>query len=223
MTVVRKLSTDEEEKLAQFIDGTVYLEPQKRICLPGFVVDIWRKSPLINHDLTIRPETPFVFAPDSKVMLIWETVVYVFILWTLVVSPYEVLCQHIWNWVRKVDLACCFAFLLDIIITLNVSFEQQTALGIFHVKDRVQIFKRYLRGWMVLDMISAFPFEFIGSSEETDPMAAAQESHGLGKALRVRKYLRIARLVRVARLQRNALSSTLNLSFRLLRRSSFCS
>lgn len=60
------------------------------------------------------------------------------------------------NWAYSVDIIADFVFFVDIFITSLTAFydDKEGAL----VTDNKTIFKRYLKGWFVIDLIASLPY-----------------------------------------------------------------
>jgi len=75
-------------------------------------------------------------------------------------------------------------FILDIFLSFNVAYRENNLL----VKDRLKLFKNYLTGWFVLDLIASFPYQIIQNF--------VQNSGNL-KLLNMLRFIRIFRLFKI--------------------------
>jgi len=131
------------------------------------------------------------------------------LLFTAVVTPVEVAFLDEGEYItplffinRVVDLA----FILDMIISFNLAFQQPPSKGGAWVYNRVSIVRHYVFGWFVIDLFSVLPF-FLMSLNYSDPWGNSvaidsSEVIGPGNMWRSAVLLRVARLLRMLKLMR---------------------
>jgi hypothetical protein len=87
------------------------------------------------------------------------------------------------------DVVFTAIFGLDILVNLNTKIEivdRRTGKPTFLVRRR-DIFLVYLRGWLIIDVLSVFPFRALGLAQ-----------HRAGRILRVLRMLRLIRVVQAS-------------------------
>ena len=94
----------------------------------------------------------------------WDILMLLALAFTAVVTPVEVAfldegeyITPLWVWNRVVDLI----FLLDMLITFNMAYQEEPDIGGHWVFSRRRIAIRYLCTWFVIDLFSVLPFFLI--------------------------------------------------------------
>lgn len=146
---------------------------------------------LAKYDLN-----PWLLDPRSKRMRRWDMIIAVALLYTALITPYEIafldlkpagkvdvtmsqFVVYCVNWV--VDLT----FLTDLIFNFNlIYYDPELANGTW-ITDRWRITYRYLTGFFVIDIISIVPF--------------GEMDAGNLKALKLLRLLRLFKLLRILR------------------------
>ena len=98
------------------------------------------------------------------------------------------------------EIAIDIYFTVDVILNCNTAFYDESGdlIGVNSKgkADRSVLLKHYASGWMVIDVVSVLPFQYIG-------MISADESmENTGEQLKVLKTLRLLRLLKLLRLAR---------------------
>jgi hypothetical protein len=83
-------------------------------------------------------------------------------------------------------------FLFEIIMNFFTGYVEKGIL----IMDRKKIFKKYVKTWFFIDMISSFPFSFITLGSDGTNSGAVLQSTKLIRILRLAKYARLLRLIR---------------------------
>mmetsp|Transcript_47020 Transcript_47020/g.112706 ORF Transcript_47020/g.112706 Transcript_47020/m.112706 type:complete len:721 (+) Transcript_47020:374-2536(+) len=125
----------------------------------------------------------------------WDIVMIVCLVWTALVTPYEIAflpdsgidnLPLLWWLNRLVD----FSFGIDMVVNFFLGFfDDEEGQWVFENK---RIALRYLKGWFSVDLISILPFEEIGAAMENDAL----------KNLKVLRTIRLLRLIKLARVFR---------------------
>lgn len=132
----------------------------------------------------------------------WDLLMVGCLLFTAIVTPYEA-CYMESNgfdflfWLNRV-VDCCF--ILDMFVTLNTVFEGADGKLVY---DRKAIAKRYMRGWMAIDIVSVLPvpFDIVAAAAANDGVSVDPDAVKV-KMLRFSRLLRIVKLARVVRAMR---------------------
>eukprot|EP00746_Dinoflagellata_sp_MGD_P010751 gnl/MRDRNA2_/MRDRNA2_122325_c0_seq1.p1 gnl/MRDRNA2_/MRDRNA2_122325_c0~~gnl/MRDRNA2_/MRDRNA2_122325_c0_seq1.p1 ORF type:complete len:775 (-),score=115.46 gnl/MRDRNA2_/MRDRNA2_122325_c0_seq1:69-2393(-) len=135
--------------------------------------------------------------PNCNYLKYWDTLVLFALLYTSIVTPYEVGFMEstgvnglfIFN--RGID---CL-FLKDMMMQFFLKIQVHELKGTIWIKDRRKIAERYLKGWFVIDLFSILPFDVMG-------MVMNDPAMNKLKAVRIIRLLRLLKLVRVFRASR---------------------
>lgn len=133
-----------------------------------------------------------VVDPRSAYIRRWEYVTISLLLWTAVVTPFEVgfLATNIdalFFINRLIDLC----FLKDLVLNFRLAYFESTG-GRTLVTDLKKIAHRYLKGWFWVDLVSIIPFEVIGLVVGSDVVSRL-------KILRILRLLRLFKLIKILR------------------------
>ncbi|CAK8987086.1 Potassium channel KAT1 [Durusdinium trenchii] len=133
---------------------------------------------------------PFLVRPNSTKMQVWDVVLISGLLYTASVTPFEAAFLEVQPFPAPLfwsNLGVDLVFLTDIFITMSLPFvSAETGLW---VTSRREIFFNYLRTWLIIDVISVFPFDYIIAA------AYGNDSSAL-RAFRLVKLLKLARIIR---------------------------
>lgn len=178
------------------IDGN---KPERR----SHILHSWRRAPLVNHNYDNTGE-PFVFSPDSKVMMIWELFLIICVIWTLIVAPFEIAIIEVHKAVEVLDWIVTLMFGMDIVRYFFTAFEQRGTSGVRMVFDTTLITRKYLRNWIIIDLLCATPLDSVHAIFHVGVESGAHTP------LQV---LRLLRLVRIVKLQRAHILSRMDLPY----------
>ena len=142
-----------------------------------------------------------VFKPGE--MGVWDFVILCSMAFVAVVTPYEVALidgTPAFSALFALNRAIDVVFVLDIFVNFNLAFENRdtnhsVAALRFRPNEsrwetrRARIAERYVRSWLLIDVISVFPFEFVAGG-------------GIVRAVRTVRLLRLLKMLRVLRSSR---------------------
>ena len=135
--------------------------------------------------------------PESKSMQQWDMCTMVALLFTALVTPYEVaLLPTRLNGLFIVNRMIDAIFVCDMVINFFLAFRDESPSGGRRlVKDFKTIRRRYLGGWFTIDLISVLPFDLLGFLSGS----ALLTRFKLVRVLRLMRLLKLARVVRASR------------------------
>jgi hyperpolarization activated cyclic nucleotide-gated potassium channel 1 len=127
----------------------------------------------------------WVMGPENRFKQGWNCLVILLLLYTFILTPYliafeEVVIGSDWFYADVFVDSC---FFLDIVVTLNTAYLNAEGE---YVTSRRQIFLNYLKGMLVVDFLSIFPFYLFGES------SSARSNVFI-------RFLRMTRLTRIVR------------------------
>lgn len=132
-----------------------------------------------------------VIDPRSDYLKSWELVVISLLLFTAVVTPFEVgfLTTEI-NTLFFINRIVDLLFLKDLVMQFHMGFIEKGTAGQEVTQDRLRIAQGYLFGWFTVDFISILPFDVIG-------LMIGNANISRLKILRVLRLLRLFKLVKL--------------------------
>ncbi|KAK3238420.1 hypothetical protein CYMTET_51567 [Cymbomonas tetramitiformis] len=150
----------------------------------------------------------WVLDPRHTTSRRWDKLLLVCMAWTCVVTPYEVAFLSKQNGARyKPTIIFFFNRLLDIVFTLDIVLNLFTGYYDPHtgqwVLELKKIFKRYMRGWFAVDLISVLPVDYISIAVSEADLRAVR----LIRVLRLLRLFKLLRVLRVSRIFRRIESS----------------
>lgn len=151
--------------------------------------------------LALQPDS-FLLNPNSEYMKYWDLVIVVALLFTGIVTPYEVIFTYqvaADNWLFAVNRLVDGIFIKDMVMQFFLKVEmpsQADRYGSVLLKDPRMIRWRYLTTWFPIDFVSILPFDVF--------LMLYQGSPALGgiKIFRMARLLRLVKLVRILRTSR---------------------
>ena len=136
--------------------------------------------------------------PKSTLLYAWSGVYFFLMVYTAFIMPFRVcFCSDsaydVWF---GVDTAVNSLYFLDILITLNTPyFTREGTL----VTSRHRIFQRYLRSWLVVDLLACVPFSMFDTSVTSTDRSSGDVSD-MVRLLRLPRLYRLIRLTRVIKM-----------------------
>lgn len=138
----------------------------------------------------------------------WDLTMVVALAFTAIVTPVEVAFYSeglyitpMWVVNRIVD----FCFIIDIILTFNLAFQERPERGGQWVFNKRGIAYNYLTGWFPVDFLSVLPFWLV-TLDKTDPLglnvAEIDPAASTGTIARGAVLLRVVKLLRMLKLAR---------------------
>jgi len=139
-----------------------------------------------------------VFLPDGQFLLYWGLAMVATILYVVLAVPFMVAFDIEDSLSTSiVDFTCSLLYIVDVAVTFNTGFFEN---GIF-ITTRRLIAKRYLRTWLLFDMVSAFPYDWIFEQPLDTSSGSSMRGPAVMRIVKIGRLLKSLRLVRVARVQ----------------------
>lgn len=135
-----------------------------------------------------------VFDPDSSFMQYWDLVQYIFLTYIILVIPIRVgfsVEVPLLSLPFVIDVIIDVFFIIDIYINFNMASWLPS--GVLETNPK-KIRKLYLKGWFLLDFISAFPFSYILLASRLIEGDTTGLENGYQRLLRLFKIARFTRL-----------------------------
>ncbi|OMJ67461.1 hypothetical protein SteCoe_35376 [Stentor coeruleus] len=135
----------------------------------------------------------FIIDPHGKLYLFWLSLMSVLLLYIAIVDPFmSAFIDLDDDKSQSVDIIVDLMFMLDFLVNLNLAFDSEDGVV---VRDRKEIFFRYLKGWMIMDACSSVPLGIINAAH-----GSKSSANGLIKLVRLRnlpKLLKLGKLLKM--------------------------
>lgn len=140
----------------------------------------------------------WLMSPDASFFRIWDPVILVLLLVTATLTPYEVAFledfsedfDSLWWLNRVIDIAFVVDMVLQFFIVKWVSTRQRFTQSLRETSSV------YVRGWLLIDFLSVFPWEFVGGVLNDESV----QSLSLLRVIRLFRLLKLVRLLRASRI-----------------------
>jgi hyperpolarization activated cyclic nucleotide-gated potassium channel 2 len=98
--------------------------------------------------------------PSGTFIKVWSTILIVILAYSATIMPYRIAFfeNDDTSALYYVDTSIDFLFMLDVFVNMNTPLVSK---GVITSYSRVSIFKRYLKTWFFIDIISSLPFNLI--------------------------------------------------------------
>lgn len=96
-----------------------------------------------------------------------------------------------------IDLVCTILYILDVFVTANTAFYQKGVL----ITTRKEILKKYARSWLLIDVLSSFPYSWLFQSPLDSSSSSNLRTPSLLKVVKISRLLRTFRLVRLTKVR----------------------
>lgn len=139
-----------------------------------------------------RPKGSYYIDPTSEFMKKWDNFIILLLLFTAVVTPFEVsFLATALNMLFYMNRCVDGGFIVDMFFQFFMGYQNQDNIYIY---DYGAIASRYLTGWFPIDFVSILPF---------DLLSIVMDSNSL-QQLKVVRVIRLLRLIKLLRVLRSA-------------------
>ena len=147
----------------------------------------------------------------SKWVPLWDTATFLCLMFTAILTPFEVCIIQdpgtVWlvtNWVVN------SFFIMDMILQFFLAYQESPKKGARWIVHRPAIIRHYLRTWFLLDLLSSIDFQLVGKAILSSYGPTSCSSSGDGdcdgedgtEMLRLIRGIRLVRLVKLLRILR---------------------
>ncbi|CAG9334631.1 unnamed protein product [Blepharisma stoltei] len=141
----------------------------------------------------------FILHPNGRFKGYWNIILMFLLLYTAIVMPFEMSFLNEtkgdeWWWT---DVCLNILFFTDFVINCFTAFYDEDSLL---VTGQAKILKNYLKGWMIIDIASFFPFDFIISDNSENNNDGAASGGGMKNLIRLLQVPKLYRLLRIIRI-----------------------
>ena len=166
----------------------------------------------IKYRDQIRRQRRCTLDPHSKWMSRWDMVTTLALLFTATITPFEVcileamsLEEMLYDPLAWINRLVDAVFITDVFLNCMMSFQDSSAEGgASWVYDNQRILMHYVKSWMILDIITAFPIDlvtaaFTPSSSAAEVMSGEWKDDDAADSTSMLSLIRMIRLVKLGR------------------------
>ena len=152
---------------------------------------------MIAHFTQLTKVPKFLILPESKYMQRWDVVTIIALLFTAVVTPFEVaLLKTNYDGLFFLNRVIDAIFVKDMIMNFFLAYRDESKEGGNKLVQKfAKIIHHYLYGWFAIDLVSIIPFDLLGLAFDSATLQRL-------KVIRVIRLLRLLKLMRVVRSSR---------------------
>ncbi|KDO34165.1 hypothetical protein SPRG_19017 [Saprolegnia parasitica CBS 223.65] len=156
-----------------------------------------------TEDIVLLDQPKYLILPTHQWYKAWQLSTLVIILYQSVMIPYQLAFDTSDTPPTQdyANIAFNLIFGVDLLLTCNCAVAHPRRPDTY-ITHRLGIFKHYLRGWFILDLLACFPIDMIVYSTISGATNTKLHLLGLLKVLRLPRLLRLARFVRILRILR---------------------
>lgn len=176
------------------------------LCNSRFPGQSWQDLPVRDQVDLIRDALRaehFLIDRHSQYMKVWDIVLLVALVFTTVVTPYEVsFTTARWGLLFWVSRTLDFIFIKDMCMQffLKSEFKRKEGHGKIILRDPKLIRRAYLRQWFGLDLICIIPFDLLSMLIED----LWQQDSGRLRGVKIVRCIRVLRLIKLLRMLRTS-------------------
>eukprot|EP00930_Biecheleria_cincta_P035583 TRINITY_DN24467_c0_g2_i1.p1 TRINITY_DN24467_c0_g2~~TRINITY_DN24467_c0_g2_i1.p1 ORF type:complete len:880 (+),score=116.87 TRINITY_DN24467_c0_g2_i1:102-2741(+) len=142
--------------------------------------------------------TKVVIDPDSSYMKGWDVVVMLSLVFTALVTPFEIAFMEpaydlMYFFNKIVDLV----FVKDMVMQFFLKIKKQTRQGTIWIRDRKKIARNYLSTWFVIDLLAILPYDEVSNQNVTEDIN--MDNLKVFRLIRVLRLFKLARILKASR------------------------
>lgn len=161
----------------------------------------------LSADKDVQKVSMLIMTPDSPLRKYWALLMIFMLLYTAIVTPYRIcfLDDVVGTWLI-VDICTDCIFVIDIVLTFFSAYEEEDGTLIV---DWKVIGKKYVKSWLVLDMLGCLPISYISFPGTDSESSSGDNYNRLIRLLRVPRMYRLLRVFRLMKLTRTFKANSL--------------
>jgi CRP-like cAMP-binding protein len=161
----------------------------------------------LSADKDVQKVSMLIMTPDSPLRKYWALLMIFMLLYTAIVTPYRIcfLDDVVGTWLI-VDICTDCIFVIDIVLTFFSAYEEEDGTL---VVDWKVIGKKYVKSWLVLDMLGCLPISYISFPGTDSETSSGDNYNRLIRLLRVPRMYRLLRVFRLMKLTRTFKANSL--------------
>jgi len=135
-------------------------------------------------------EIPWIILPDNPYKKIWDLLIAILILYSAIITPYEIAFSDS-------NKSSWFEILIDIFLAFDIVltfFSAYTDEEENLVKNHKKIIKKYLKSWFIIDIISVLPLNNLFKSGKYSGLTKISKLPKLYRLIKLTKLLRMTKM-----------------------------
>ena len=143
-------------------------------------------------------EIPWIILPDNPYKKIWDLLIAILILYSAIITPYEIAFSDS-------NKSSWFEILIDIFLAIDIVltfFSAYTDEEENLVKNHKKIIKKYLKSWFVIDIISVLPLNNLFKNGKYSGLTKISKLPKLYRLIKLTKLLRMTKMSSKGNLKR---------------------
>ena len=135
-------------------------------------------------------EIPWIILPDNPYKKIWDLLIAILILYSAIITPYEIAFSD--N-----NKSSWFEILIDIFLAIDIVltfFSAYTDEEENLVKNHKKIIKKYLKSWFIIDIISVLPLNNLFKNGKYSGLTKISKLPKLYRLIKLTKLLRMTKM-----------------------------
>ena len=135
-------------------------------------------------------EIPWIILPDNPYKKIWDLLIAFLILYSAIITPYEIAFS-------ESNKSSWFEILIDIFLAIDIVltfFSAYTDEEENLVKNHKKIIKKYLKSWFIIDIISVFPINNLFKNGKYSGLTKISKLPKLYRLIKLTKLLRMTKM-----------------------------
>jgi len=167
--------------------------PSRRASLIGVSEPTWIKEELKETNADVAWYN-VVIHPNSQFRRSWDVMVVLFVTFYLIAVPLE----FGFFWWENVSTMNTVSYVIDTFFWVDIFLNFRTGYIAYGevVLDRKKIAEKYMRTWLLIDLVSVLPLELLAATEQTDFKTTRKSVKLASKWLKIPKLLRLARVMK---------------------------
>ena len=135
-------------------------------------------------------EIPWIILPDNPYKKIWDLLIAILILYSAIITPYEIAFSDS-------NKSSWFEILIDIFLAIDIVltfFSAYTDEEENLVKNHKKIIKKYLKSWFIIDIISVLPLNNLFKNGKYSGLTKISKLPKLYRLIKLTKLLRMTKM-----------------------------
>ena len=135
-------------------------------------------------------EIPWIILPDNPYKKIWDLLIAILILYSAIITPYEIAFSDS-------NKSSWFEILIDIFLAIDIVltfFSAYTDEEENLVKNHKKIIKKYLKSWFIIDIISVMPLNNLFKNGKYSGLTKISKLPKLYRLIKLTKLLRMTKM-----------------------------
>ena len=137
-----------------------------------------------------KKEIPWIILPDNPYKKIWDLLIAILILYSAIITPYEIAFSDS-------NKSSWFEILIDIFLAIDIVltfFSAYTDEEENLVKNHKKIIKKYLKSWFIIDIISVLPLNNLFKNGKYSGLTKISKLPKLYRLIKLTKLLRMTKM-----------------------------